>query len=77
MRGSACRRRGGKRGGTNRTGSAYSAMVDDAHRFRKQAEECRQQAVKAVGSLEKAQWLRLSEEWLKLAQSAEARHYCQ
>jgi hypothetical protein len=52
-------------------------MVDDAHRFRKQAEECRQQAVKAVGSLEKAQWLRLSEEWLKLAQSAEARHYCQ
>jgi hypothetical protein len=35
------------------------------------AEECRQQAAKAIGPLEKDQWQRLSEEWLKLAQSVE------
>jgi hypothetical protein len=46
-------------------------MADDANRFRKQAEECRQHAAKTVGPLEKEQWQRLSEEWLKLAQAAE------
>jgi hypothetical protein len=42
-------------------------MADDAQGFRKQAEE----AAKAVSPLEKEQWQRLSEEWLKLAQSVE------
>jgi hypothetical protein len=46
-------------------------MADDANRFRKQAEECRQHAARAVGPLEKEQWHRLSEEWLKLAQATE------
>jgi hypothetical protein len=46
-------------------------MADDTDKFRKLAEECRQQAAKAVSPIEKQQWLRLSEEWLKLAQAAE------
>jgi hypothetical protein len=47
-------------------------MADDANRFRKQAEGCRQHAARAVGPVEKEQWHRLSEEWLKLAQATEA-----
>jgi hypothetical protein len=39
----------------------------DADRFRKQAE------VKAVSLLDKEAWLRLAEEWLKLAQSIDDR----
>lgn len=42
---------------------------DDATRFRKQAEECRELAVKALSSVDKDAWLRLAEEWLKLAVS--------
>jgi hypothetical protein len=44
---------------------------DDADRYRKQAEECRQQAQKAVSPLDKEAWLRVAEEWLMLAQSTE------
>jgi hypothetical protein len=39
----------------------------------KEAEECRKQAVKAISPLDKEAWLRLAEEWLKLALSAEER----
>jgi hypothetical protein len=46
---------------------------DDATRFRKQAEECRGQAAKAVNPLDKEAWLRVAEEWLKLAISVEGR----
>jgi hypothetical protein len=46
---------------------------DDAARFRKQAEECREQAAKAISPLDKEAWLRTSEEWLKLAQSVDDR----
>jgi hypothetical protein len=42
---------------------------DDATRFRKQAEECRELAAEARSSLDKEAWLRLAEEWLKLAAS--------
>jgi hypothetical protein len=45
----------------------------NAGRYRKQAEEARQHAVKAVGPLEKEAWLKIAEEWLKLAQSVEDR----
>jgi hypothetical protein len=44
---------------------------DDADRFRKQVEECRQQAEKAISQLDKETWLRVAAEWLKLAMSAE------
>jgi hypothetical protein len=44
---------------------------DDAARFRKEAEECREQAAKAINSLDKEEWLRLAAEWIKLAQNSE------
>jgi hypothetical protein len=49
-------------------------MSDDAAKFRKQAEEARVQAAKSVSPLDKEAWLRIAEEWLKLAQSAEQKN---
>jgi hypothetical protein len=46
---------------------------DDAVRFRKQAEECREQAARAISPLDKESWLRVAEEWLKLAMTVEGR----
>jgi hypothetical protein len=48
-------------------------MSDEADRFRKQADECREQAAKAISPLDKEAWLRVAEEWLKLALSKEER----
>jgi hypothetical protein len=48
-------------------------MPDEADRFRKQAEECRLQASKAISALDKEAWLMVAEEWLKLALSVEER----
>lgn len=48
-------------------------MSDDAIRFRKRAEEAREQAAKAISLLDKEAWLRIAEDWLKLALSAEER----
>jgi hypothetical protein len=45
----------------------------EAARFRQQAEDCRQQAAKTVSPLDKEAWLRVAEEWLKLAVSVEGR----
>jgi hypothetical protein len=42
-----------------------------ADEFRKQAEECRQLAATALKAIDKAFWLRLAEDWLKLAQEAD------
>jgi hypothetical protein len=47
--------------------------ADDAARFRKQGEECREQAARAISPLDKEAWLRVAEEWLKLALSVEGR----
>lgn len=44
---------------------------DDTAKFRKQAAECRELAAKAQSSLDKEAWLRLAEDWLKLAVSKE------
>ena len=46
---------------------------NEADRFRKQADECREQAAKAFSPLDKEAWLRVAEEWLKLAMSADNR----
>jgi hypothetical protein len=48
-------------------------MADDASKFRKQAEEARQHAERAISPLDKEAWLRVADEWLKLAETAEAR----
>jgi hypothetical protein len=46
-------------------------MSNDASRFRKQAEEAREHASKAFSQLDKEAWLRVAEDWLKLAVNAE------
>jgi hypothetical protein len=43
----------------------------DAARFRKQPDEARQHAEKAISILDKEAWLRVAGEWIKLAESAE------
>jgi hypothetical protein len=48
-------------------------LHDDAAGFRKQAEECREQALKSVSPLDKKAWLRVAGEWIKLAISVEGR----
>jgi len=54
------------------TNSDYSdARPDDADRFRKRAEEARENAARACSPLDAEAWLRVAEEWLKLAASAE------
>ena len=45
----------------------------DAERFRKQADECRQQAEQAKNPNDKERWLALAGEWIKMAQEAEKR----
>jgi hypothetical protein len=42
----------------------------DVARFRAQADECRQQAERAINPLDKEAWLRLAGEWIKLAQAS-------
>jgi hypothetical protein len=46
-------------------------MSDDAARFRKQAEEAREHADRALLPADKKMWLRIAEEWFKLAATAE------
>jgi hypothetical protein len=46
----------------------------DAQRFRKAAQECREQAERAISQLDKEAWLWLAADWIKLAQAAEERH---
>jgi hypothetical protein len=48
-------------------------MSDDADRFREQAKEAAEQAAKALSPLDKEAWLRVAQEWLKLAVSVEGR----
>jgi hypothetical protein len=43
----------------------------DADQFRRQAKECRQLTAGALKPVVKAFWLRLAEDWLKLAQAAD------
>jgi hypothetical protein len=51
----------------------YHFMSNEAARFRKQAEEAREHAAKAISPLDKEAWLRVAEDWLKLASSADDR----
>jgi hypothetical protein len=49
-------------------------MTDtEAARFRRQAQECVEQAERSISPIDKETWLRVAAEWLKLAQSAEDR----
>jgi hypothetical protein len=46
---------------------------NDSLRFRKQAEEATEQATKSISPVAKETWLRIADEWLKLALSADDR----
>ncbi len=48
-------------------------MSADLQKFREQAKQSRQQAEKAFSQIDKEAWLRLANEWQKLADAAEAR----
>ena len=47
-------------------------LADDAVRFREHYRECRGEAAKAASSSAREQWLLFAEDWLRLAQAAEA-----
>ena len=47
---------------------------NDVERFRYEARECRQLAERATNSIDKQAWLRLAEDWIKLAEEAERTH---
>jgi hypothetical protein len=51
----------------------YSTAMSehDVRRFRALADECRQLAERATNPLDKEAWLRLADEWVKMAQEAE------
>ncbi|WFU38710.1 hypothetical protein QA640_30415 [Bradyrhizobium sp. CB82] len=43
----------------------------DAAQFRKEAEECQRLADRAMSETERDAWLRLADDWTKLAEAAE------
>ena len=47
--------------------------MSPADDYRKNADECRELAAKASNPNDKAQWLKLVQEWLRMAQEAERR----
>jgi hypothetical protein len=48
-------------------------LKEDIALYRSRADECHQQAEKAINPVDKSAWLRLAGDWTKLAQAAEAR----
>jgi hypothetical protein len=46
---------------------------DDADRFRRQAQECVEQAERSISPLDKETWLRVAAEWMRLARSLDDR----
>ena len=49
------------------------SSLSDEERYRKQAEDCRQMAAKAISPLDKEAWLKLAGDWLRLADDADLR----
>jgi hypothetical protein len=45
--------------------------MSDADRYRREAEECRENAWNALRTIDREAWLRLAADWAKLAESAE------
>jgi hypothetical protein len=46
-------------------------VVSGSDEFRKQAEDCREWARRALRAQDKAFWLKLAEDWQKLAEKAD------
>jgi hypothetical protein len=47
--------------------------AEDVERFRKHANGCHQQAVRAINPLDKEAGLLLADDWIRMAQAAEER----
>jgi hypothetical protein len=47
-------------------------MSDSAERYRQNADDCRQRSLQARTPADKANWLRIAEEWQKLAEDVDA-----
>jgi hypothetical protein len=47
--------------------------MNRADEFRKNADECRQQAEKSIHPMDKERWLKLAWHWLQMAQEEDAR----
>lgn len=46
-------------------------MYNNAEKYRRNAEQAREQADQAISELDKKMWLRIAEEWIKLANAAD------
>ena len=47
-------------------------MSDPAERYRQNADDCRQRSLQARTAADKANWLKIAEEWQKLAEDVDA-----
>jgi hypothetical protein len=45
--------------------------MSDENRYRREAEECRQNAERALKPVDREAWLQIAADWLKLAEGAE------
>jgi hypothetical protein len=55
----------------------YLAMTEtDAERYRRRAEECRKLAERSANEFDEKSWLRLADDWIKLAEADEEGRSC-
>ena len=47
-------------------------MMGSAERYRQNADDCRQRSLQARAPADKANWLKIAEEWQKLAEEVDA-----
>jgi hypothetical protein len=47
-------------------------MSNPAERYRQNADDCRQRSLQARTAADKANWLKIAEEWQKLAEDVDA-----
>jgi hypothetical protein len=47
-------------------------MSDSAERYRQNADDCRQRSLQARTAADKANWLKIAEEWQNLAEDVDA-----
>jgi hypothetical protein len=62
---------------SNRTDLGRVAIKIDPAKFRKQANECHEQAIEAGNPVDREAWLRLAEDFIKLAGGVEQVRYLQ
>jgi hypothetical protein len=46
-------------------------MSDSTERYRQNADDCRQRSMQARAAADKANWLKIAEEWQKLAEEVD------